>query len=111
MFNEFRGSVFLSKKRRRSGSAIPAYRKGVSQVRSSRQHALAAKLDETPLEEAIDSNSVFYVSVIAGGGELVDLNKSLKQAVRDACHTVFVEDIYAPGFHWVEFTSAVGTKA
>lgn len=59
----------------------------------------------------IDSNSVFYVSVIASADELVELNESLKEEVRDACHIVLVEDIYTPGFHWLEFTSAVGTKA
>lgn len=61
--------------------------------------------------EEIDSNSVFYISVIAGADELAELNKSLKKEVHDACHIVFVEDIYTPGFHWLEFTSAVGTKA
>jgi hydroxymethylpyrimidine pyrophosphatase-like HAD family hydrolase len=61
--------------------------------------------------EEIDSKSVFYISVIAGADELAELNESLKEEVRDACHIVFVEDIYTPGFHWLEFTSAVGTKA
>ena len=61
--------------------------------------------------EEIDSKSVFYISVIAGAQELSELKESLNEEIRDACHIVFAEDIYTPGFHWLEFTSARGTKA
>ena len=59
----------------------------------------------------IDLHSVFYISVIAGVVELAELNESLGADIRGSCHIVFVEDIYAPGYHWLEFTSAIGTKA
>lgn len=59
----------------------------------------------------IDTNAVFYISVIADAAELAELNKSLAVDVHNTCHVVFVEDIYTPGYHWLEFTSAVGTKA
>lgn len=59
----------------------------------------------------IDSNTVFYISIIAGASELAELNESLDIRIRKACHIVLVEDIYAPGKYWLEFTSVVGTKA
>ena len=61
--------------------------------------------------EEIDSNSVFYISVIADASKLSELRESLNAEVRDSCHIVLVEDNYTPGYHWLEFTSAVGTKA
>lgn len=59
----------------------------------------------------IDSSTVFYISIIAGASELAELSASFEVGIRAACHIVLVEDIYAPGKYWLEFTSAVGTKA
>jgi hypothetical protein len=61
--------------------------------------------------EEIDSNSVFYISVIADVSKITELRESLDAEARGSCHIVLVEDIYTPGYHWLEFTSAVGTKA
>ncbi len=58
----------------------------------------------------VDLNAVFYIFVVADSSELSEFNNNLEAEIRDACHIVFVEDLYTPGFHWLEFTSAAGTK-
>lgn len=60
--------------------------------------------------KGVDTNAVFYIFVVAGGSELSEFNNNLGAEIRDACHIVFVEDLYTPGYHWLEFTSAFGTK-
>lgn len=59
----------------------------------------------------IDTSSVFYISVIGDVHELAELQENLGVDIHNSCHTVLVEDIYTPGYHWLEITSAIATKA
>lgn len=61
--------------------------------------------------QEINLESVFYISVIASESELLGVRRKLDMNVQNSCHTVLVEDIYTPGYQWLEFTSALGTKA
>lgn len=53
---------------------------------------------------------VFYISVIGEREALTRLRTALQTTLAD-CHSVFAEDIYAPGDYWLELCSTSGTKA
>lgn len=59
----------------------------------------------------INLHTVFYISVIARADELVDLSENLGEHIKNACRTVFFADLYASGYHWLEFMSVLATKA
>jgi len=60
--------------------------------------------------EAIDSNSVFYVSLIAEQQTLRLLRDEVADEL-DGCHVVLSEDNYTPGQFWLELSSSAATKA
>ena len=59
----------------------------------------------------VNLHTVFYISVIAQTDHLTFFRESLGESITDSCLTSFFQDNGAPGYHWLEFTSVLATKA